>query len=94
MAWRAPNLVYTITVTNIGPNNATNVLVQDDQLPAGFTFVSATPAERVTHHQQRGGTWAAFILPAHTKTNFIVTALSLNGGVFTNFATATSGWSV
>ncbi len=35
--------VFTITVTNGGPNNATNV-VMDDTLPAGATFVSANPA--------------------------------------------------
>jgi len=81
------NLVYTITVTNLGPNNATNVLVQDD-LPAGFSLVSATPAAATLVSNVVN--WPAFNLAVHAKTNFTVTALSLEGGVFTNFATATS----
>ena len=34
--------VFTITVTNGGPSNATNVVL-DDTLPAGATFISANP---------------------------------------------------
>ncbi|PKV51821.1 putative repeat protein (TIGR01451 family) [Aquimarina sp. MAR_2010_214] len=37
------NVTYTITVTNNGPAQATNVVLTD-VLPAGVTFVSATPA--------------------------------------------------
>jgi uncharacterized repeat protein (TIGR01451 family) len=35
------NLVYTLSITNIGPSEATGVVVSN-QLPAGVTFVSAT----------------------------------------------------
>ena len=37
------NVTYSISVTNNGPANATNVTVTD-VLPAGVTFVSATPS--------------------------------------------------
>jgi uncharacterized repeat protein (TIGR01451 family) len=38
------NVVFTLTLTNNGPNTATNVSVRD-LLPSGFTFVSATPSQ-------------------------------------------------
>ena len=38
------NLTYTLLVTNNGPDGATGVTVQDT-LPAGVTFVSATPTQ-------------------------------------------------
>jgi uncharacterized repeat protein (TIGR01451 family) len=38
------NITYTIAVTNNGPNSATGVIVSDT-LPAGVTFVSATPSQ-------------------------------------------------
>src|SRR5207253_10493098 len=37
------NVDFTITATNAGPSNATGVQITD-QLPAGLTFVSATPS--------------------------------------------------
>ncbi|MDP9193352.1 MAG: DUF11 domain-containing protein [Acidobacteriota bacterium] len=37
-------ITYTITVTNNGPDTATNVIVSDN-LPAGLQFVSATPSQ-------------------------------------------------
>ncbi len=43
-AYLGSNLTYTLTVTNHGPSIATAVQVTDD-LPAGLTFVSATPSQ-------------------------------------------------
>ena len=37
------DITYTVTVTNLGPGGAANVLVQET-LPAGTTFVSANPS--------------------------------------------------
>src|SRR5262249_19624809 len=43
-----PNLgetnAFTVTLTDVGPNDATNVQLTD-QLPAGLTFLSATPSQ-------------------------------------------------
>jgi uncharacterized repeat protein (TIGR01451 family) len=79
------NLVYTITVTNLGPSAATNILVSD-QLPAGFAFVSATPAAATVLNNLVS--WPAFNLADKGKTNFTVTAISADGGNFTNVAFA------
>ncbi len=38
------NLTYTVTITNNGPDGATGVTLTDT-LPAGVTFVSATPSQ-------------------------------------------------
>ncbi|MCQ3978822.1 MAG: hypothetical protein DPW09_35815 [Anaerolineae bacterium] len=38
------NVTYTVTVTNNGPDAATGVVLTDN-LPAGVTFVSATPSQ-------------------------------------------------
>jgi uncharacterized repeat protein (TIGR01451 family) len=81
------NLVYTITVTNSGPSAATNVLVSD-QLPGGFTFVSATPATATVASNLVS--WPAFNLANKGKTNFTVKVVSTEGGSFTNVAFATS----
>jgi len=81
------NLTYIVTATNSGPAMATNVLVSD-QLPVGFTFVSASA----------GGTtnpgvvlWPAFNLAANARSNFTVTAFATATGSFTNIAFSTAG---
>ncbi len=78
------NLTYTITVTNLGPNNATNVLVTDT-LPTNTTFVSASG----------GGSYSAGVVtwPALTNvttTNFTVTITAPGSGSLTNSANCTS----
>jgi uncharacterized repeat protein (TIGR01451 family) len=81
------NLTYTVTVTNSGPSTATNVVVSD-LLPAGFTFVSATPSSTVSNNLV---SWPAISLAKNAVSNFTVTAISAAGGNFTNIAFATSG---
>ncbi|MBV7530548.1 gliding motility-associated C-terminal domain-containing protein [Chitinophaga sp. sic0106] len=47
------NYTFTITATNNGPSDATNVKITGIKLPAGYTFVSATPT-RATYDQATG----------------------------------------
>ena len=82
------NLTYTITVTNLGPATATNVVV-NDRLPAGFTFVSAVPATATVVSNLV--TWPGFSLANGAKSNFTVTAISADGGRFTNIAFGSTG---
>ncbi len=48
-------ITYTLTLTNNGPNTATNVQTVD-QLPAGLSFVSATPSQGT--YDPASGVWA------------------------------------
>jgi uncharacterized repeat protein (TIGR01451 family) len=80
------NLVFTVTVTNLGPAGATNLVVTN-RLATGFTFVSASA----------GGTngnnfviWTIPALAASGVTNLTVTAFASEGGAFTNLASGTS----
>ncbi len=74
------NLTYTITVTNLGPSLASNVVVSDI-LPVGCTFVSASG----------GGTNVSglvnWILPSFAigaGTNFALTVTAPLAGILTN----------
>ena len=81
------NLFFTITVTNLGPSTASNVVVFD-QLPAKYTFVSAVPAAASVVSNLV--TWPAFDLANSGSSNFVLTVTPSSGGVFTNVAYATS----
>src|SRR5207253_5182737 len=48
-------ITYTVALSNIGPNAATNVTLSD-ALPAGLRFVSATPSQGT--YTSSTGTWA------------------------------------
>jgi uncharacterized repeat protein (TIGR01451 family)/gliding motility-associated-like protein len=80
------NVTFTITASNAGPSNATGVIV-NDVLPAGYTFVSATPST---------GTWSApdwtigGLANGATATIAIVATVNASGS-YTNTATITGG---
>ena len=81
------NLTYTVTVTNLGPASASNVVVSD-VLPLGAGFVSATAGG-----VQNGGTvtWPAIVsLGNGASTIFNLTVSSPLGGSLTNVASCTS----
>lgn len=63
-------VVYTVTLTNNGPEHATNVTV-DDLLPAGVTFVSAAPAQGT--YDEVTGIWAVGSIAASSSTSMTIT---------------------
>jgi uncharacterized repeat protein (TIGR01451 family) len=84
---RGDTLTFTITATNNGPSNATGVAITDG-LPAGLTFVSATPSQGT--YVNGTGVWTVGNLaatgPGATATLTIVADVDTDSG-FTNTAT-------
>jgi len=81
------NVTFTITLTNNGPSAAAGVNV-NDQLPAGYTFVSATPS--VGTYNNGTGVWAVGALAASANATLQIVATVLPTGPYANTATATS----
>ncbi len=83
------NVTFTITLTNAaGYSTATGVKVTD-LLPAGLSFVAATPGAG-TSYNSTTGIWNVGNLPAGSSATLTVTANVTNGGTKTNVATVTS----
>jgi uncharacterized repeat protein (TIGR01451 family) len=81
------NLFYTISVTNLGPSTASNVVVSDT-LPASSIFVSASAGGSFSNGVV---TWSSLTnFAASTGTNFTVTIKPAASGSITNTASATS----
>jgi uncharacterized repeat protein (TIGR01451 family) len=81
------NIIYTVRVSNAGPNNATNVEVTDI-LPAGLTYVSASGADAIS---VSGSTITAkynTILSGDFE-EFLITATVTGSGSITNRAEVT-----
>jgi uncharacterized repeat protein (TIGR01451 family) len=77
-------ITFTITLSNSGPNTATDVAVQD-LLPAGLTFVSATPSEGT--YDPATGAWAVGTVTTATAQTLTLTALVVSPEAQTNTAT-------
>jgi uncharacterized repeat protein (TIGR01451 family) len=73
------NLIYTLAVTNLGPQTAADV-VATDTIPANATFISAPGGV----YSSGNVVFSAALLPAGTVTNFTLTVAPGSGGVFTN----------
>lgn len=80
------NVVFTVTATNNGASNNTGVVV-NDLLPAGLTFVSATPS--VGTYNNSTGVWTIGNLASGANATLTVTATVSAPGSYLNTATIT-----
>lgn len=78
------NAVFTLTLTNGGPQSATNVTVAD-QLPAGLTFVSSVPSGS-TSYNNGSGVWTVGTLASGGTATLQITATVTTPGAKTNTA--------
>ena len=77
------NVTFTLTVSNTGPNTATNVEVTD-QLPFGLTFVSANPSQG--NYNSVNGAWTVGSIPSGQSRTLQITATVTQAGAITNTA--------
>ncbi|RAJ80341.1 putative repeat protein (TIGR01451 family)/gliding motility-associated-like protein [Chitinophaga dinghuensis] len=75
------NVTFTITVTNNGASKASGVTLTD-VLPAGLTFVSASPATYISG----AGTWDAGTMNANTSKVLTIVTKATTVGTVTNTA--------
>ncbi|MGE3437347.1 MAG: CARDB domain-containing protein, partial [Blastocatellales bacterium] len=76
-------VIFTVTVSNAGPNNATNVAVKD-LLPAGLTFVSSTPSQG--SYNNVTGVWTVGTINNAASANIQITATVATAGAKSNYA--------
>lgn len=79
-------IVFTVSVFNDGPNDATNVVVTDF-LESGYEFVSAVPSNGV--YEPLNGSWTIGNLANGASETIVITANVLPNGDYTNIAELT-----
>ncbi|MCL6267061.1 PKD domain-containing protein [Flagellimonas myxillae] len=79
-------IVFTVSVLNDGPNDATNVVVTDF-LASGYEFVSAAPSTGV--YEPLNGSWTIGNLANGGSETIVITANVLANGDYTNIAELT-----
>ncbi len=87
----ATNIDFTITVTNVGPDPATNVQVTD-QLPSGVTYVSDSTAPSGTTQGTYNvvtGLWDIGNLAVNQTETLMITVTVNISGPYTNYAEIT-----
>src|SRR5262245_3855530 len=77
-------ITFTVTLTDNGPDTATNVTVQD-LLPAGLTFVSATPSQGI--YNSGTGVWNVGTVTTATPQTLLIQASVATASARTNTAT-------
>jgi uncharacterized repeat protein (TIGR01451 family) len=75
------DVVFTLTVTNGGPSAATGVVIED-LLPAGLTFVSATPSQG--SYVSGTGIWTVGSINSAANATLTITATNSTGAVKIN----------
>ena len=80
------NVIFTLTVANAGPNTATGVVVED-LLPAGLTFVSATPSQGA--YVSGTGVWTVGSINSGANATLAITATNTTLAVKNNTAEVT-----
>jgi uncharacterized repeat protein (TIGR01451 family) len=80
------NITFTVTASNAGPSSATGIKVTD-QLPSGYTFISAN-APIGTTYDNTTGIWNIGTLANGTSEAITITATVNATGNYANIATA------
>src|SRR5262249_38289044 len=87
----APNLgdpvVFTVSASNAGPQNATGVAITD-LLPAALTFVSATPSQG--SYDATTGVWSVGAIAQGASAKLAITATVVGVGSITDSASRTA----
>ena len=81
------NITFFITLTNIGPATATGVAVTD-LLPAGLTFVSATPSQG--SYASATGVWSVGTITTAVPQTLAIVATVMGTSAISNTATITA----
>lgn len=77
------NAVFTITVENTGPDNATGVTVTD-LLPMGFAYVSSTTSPGTGSYNPSNGKWVVGNLAASSTAVMTITAQTQASGPYSS----------
>ena len=77
------NITFLVTLTNLGPDFATGVTVQD-LLPAGLTFVSATPSQGI--YNRISGQWNVGVVDPSTPRTLALVATVVSSAAQQNVA--------
>lgn len=83
------NVIYTVTVTNNGPNPATGVVLSDT-LDANLKFVSASTTQGSFSQSNGVVTYSLGTIALNGSVTLTVTAQTLEDGTVTNSASATA----
>src|SRR5262249_53582890 len=78
------SITFTITLSNAGPDTATNVLL-NDLLPSGLTFISAAPSQG--SYNSSTGVWTVGDVSTSAPVELTLTARVDSPNALTNTAT-------